>query len=302
MEEYDVIIIGSGPAGLSAGVYAGRYMLKTLIIGGNITGGAITEAHRVCNFPSQKNIGGLDLSIKLVEHAKTNGIKFAENETAKTIEQNGLSFNIKTDQNQYQTKKIILAFGRKKRMLNIEGEKEFLGKGISYCATCDCSFYKDKTVAVVGGGNSALTAALLLSEYASKVYIVYRKSKFFRAEPVWIKQTDNNPKIEYLFNKEIKKITGNKFVEKTIFKDGEELAVGGVFVEIGSIPDETLSKQLNISTERGYILTDKKQKTNIQGVYAAGDITNNVLKQVITAAAEGAIAAESVYKEIIKGD
>ena len=264
-------------------------------------GGTLTEAHKVCNFPSKIEITGLDLSIEMMKHAKENGAKIL-NDKVSEIKKIENGFKVKTNTEEFKTKKIILASGRKKRLLNVEGEKKFLGKGVSYCAICDGAFYKDKKVAVVGGGNSALTAALLLSEYANKVYIIYRKEKFSKAEPAWISLTDKEDKIEYMFNKEIKKINGKNKVEKIIFKDNEELNVEGVFVEIGFIPNQVLSKQLNLKTEEGYIITDKKQKTNVPGVFAAGDITNNSLKQVITAAAEGAIAATAAHKEIKKGD
>ncbi len=299
MKTYDIIIIGAGPAGLTAGIYAGRYMLNTLIIG-NLNGGTISEAHKVCNFPSYKDIHGFELSQKMVEHAKENNAEII-NESVKTIKKSGEIFELITDNDKYSSKKIILALGRKKRMLDVKGEKKLLGKGVSYCATCDGAFFKDKVVAVVGGSNSALTAALLLSEYAKKVYIVYRKSKFFRAEPAWIKQTDGNKKIEYLFNKEIKEIIGKNLVEKIILNDNSELKVDGVFIEVGSVPDETLTKQLEIDTENGYVIVDRGQRTNIKGVFAAGDITDNPLKQAITAAAEGAIAAATAYGEMNKG-
>ena len=300
MKEYDLIIVGTGPAGLSAGVYAGRYMLNTLILG-NILGGTIAEAHKVCNFPSYKEITGFELAAKLVEHAEDTGAEVI-NESVKSIKKSESIFEVKTDSTIYSAKKIILANGRKKRLLNVKGEKELLGKGISYCATCDGVFFKDKTVSVVGGSNSALTAALLLSEYAKKVYIIYKQNSFFRAEPVWVKQADKNNKIEYLFNKEIKEVVGKNSVEKIILNDDSELIVDGVFIEIGSVPDDMLTNQLKINAENNYLVVDKNQKTNIKGIFAAGDLTNNPLKQAITAASEGAIAATSAYEELKKGE
>jgi thioredoxin reductase (NADPH) len=295
--KYDLIIIGAGPAGLSSGIYAGRYLLKTLIIG-EINGGTISEAHKVCNFPSYTEITGFELSNKMYNHAITNGSEITNEKVIEIKKMNQSEFEVKTDKTTYFSKKVILANGRKKRLLNVKGEKEFLGKGVSYCATCDGGFYKDKSVAVVGGSNAALTAALLLSEYAKKVMIMYRKDNFFRAEPAWVELAKKNSKIEFLFNTEIEEIIGKNSVEKVLLKNGKEIELDGVFVEIGSIPDNTFEKQLEIETEKGYIITNKKQETNIKGVFAAGDITNNSLKQAVTAASEGAIAASSAYEEI----
>jgi len=299
MEEYDLIIIGAGPAGLTAGVYAGRYLLKTLIIG-KLPGGMISEAHKVCNFPSYKTISGMELTKKMVEQVKELGIE-VKSEEVKEIKTNEV-FEIKTDNLTYKTKKIILAVGRKRKKLNILGEKEFLGKGVSYCATCDAGFFKDKDVAIVGGSNTALTAALLLAEYAKKVYIIYRKGSFFRAEPAWIKQVEKNKKIKTIFNANVQEIYGKERVEKVKLDNKSDLKVDGIFVEIGSIPDEKFSKQLGLKTEKKYIKVNKKQETNIKGIFAAGDVTDNLLKQAVTACGEGAIAATSAYEEIKGGE
>ncbi len=292
---YDLIIIGAGPAGLTAGVYASRYLLKTLIIG-KLPGGMISEAHKVCNFPSYKTISGMKLTKKIIEQVKDLGIKIKQ-ENVEEIKKNKV-FEVKTNNSSYRAKKIILAIGTEKRKLNVPGEKEFLGKGVSYCATCDAGFFKNKIVAVIGGSNAALTAALLLSEYAKKVCIIYRKEKFFRAEPTWISQVEKNKKVEIIFNANIKEIYGINSVNRVKLDTKKDLKVDGVFVEIGSIPDEKISKQLKLKTEENYIVVDKKQQTSLEGVYAAGDITNNPLKQVITACGEGAIAATSAYEEI----
>lgn len=295
---YDLIIIGAGPAGLTAGIYGIRDLLKVLIIGER-QGGAISESNKVHNFPSYEEISGMELSMKIVEQVKKLGVDLKQGRVEK-ISKKGEQFKVKVDNKEYISKKLILAIGREKRKLNVPGEKEFSGKGVNYCATCDAAFYKNKVVAVVGGGDSALTAALLLAGYATKVYIIYRKDKFFRAHPTWVKLTNKNKKIKSLFNSEVKQIKGKENVEKVILNDKSELKLDGIFIEIGSVPDETLSKQLRVETKEKYILIDKSQRTNIKGVFAAGDITDNPLKQVITACAEGAIAADSAYKEIKK--
>jgi len=294
---YDLIIVGAGPAGLTAGIYAGRYLLKTLIIG-KMPGGMISEANKVCNFPSYENISGFELATKMVEQVQKLGVKI-EYKCVEEIKKDGL-FNVKAGNQIYKAKKIILATGTEKKSLGISGEKKFLGKGVSYCATCDASFYKDKTVTVVGGSDAALTAALLLAEYAKKVYILYRKEKFFRGDPSWIKKVEENKKIEVLFNSELNEICGDQSVENIILNNNSELAVEGVFIEIGSVPDDILQKQLKLKMEKEYVVVDKDQRTNVKGIFAAGDMTNNPLKQVVTACGEGAIAANSVYNEIQK--
>jgi len=310
---YDLIIIGTGPAGLTAGIYASRYLLNTLIIG-KLPGGIMLEAHKICNFPTQNNITGFKLAQQLINHVKelkgeikqeeVIEIKTKENQEpqkSKIFTKNKV-FEIKTNNSTYKTKKIILAIGTKRRKLNVKGEDKFLGKGISYCATCDAPFFKDKVVAVMGGGNAAITAALLLSNYAKKIYIIYRKNEFFRAEPAWIRQIKENKKIKPIFNSNIIEIYGDNTVKGIKLDTKKDLKVDGVFVEIGSIPDEKISKQLKLKTEENYIVVNKKQETNIKGVFAAGDITNNPLKQVITACGEGAIAATSAYEEIRRGE
>ena len=295
-EVYDVVIVGTGPAGLGAGIYAGRYMMKTLVVG-ELPGGTIAEAHKVCNFPTYKEISGMELSQKMMEQVREIGVDIKLERVEEISKSEGV-FEVRTSRNSYRARSVIIATGSKKRKLEIKGEDEFLGKGVSYCATCDAGFFKDKVVAVVGGGDAALTAALLLAEYAKKVYIVYRKEKFFRAEPSWIKQVELNEKIEPVFNSTIKEILGGEKVEKILLDSGKELDVDGVFVEIGLIPITALAEGLGVELEEGHIKVNKKMETNVEGVYAAGDITNGPLKQAITAAADGAIAATSAYNYV----
>jgi len=295
---YDLIIVGSGPSGLTSAVYASRYKLDTLIIG-KLYGGLISEAHEVCNFPTYEKIKGFELAQKMVSQVVKLGVQIKPEEVLEIKKEN--CFIIKTNIKDYKAKKIILAIGTKRNKLDIKGEDKFLGKGVSYCATCDAVFYKDKIVAVVGGSDAALSAALLLSEYAKKVYIVYRK-KFFRAEPVWVELVEKNEKIKSIFNSNVIEISGEEKVEKIKLDNGEEIISDGIFIEVGSSPEDTLAKQLGLEIDEGYISVNKKQETNINGIYAAGDVTNNPLKQVVTACAEGAIAANSVYEKIGKGE
>jgi len=294
-EVYDVAIIGAGPAGLTAAIYTSRYLLNTILIG-EIPGGTISKAVEVCNFPTQNNIAGFELTKQLISHLKELKGEIKQEKVDEIKKEK--EFIIKTKKSEYKAKKIILAIGTEKRKLNIPGEKEFLGKGVSYCATCDAGFFKDKEVAVIGGSNAALTAALLLSKYSKNVNIIYRKNKFTRAEPAWKKQVEENNKIKSIFNTNIKEIKGKSKVESVILDSGKELKSDGVFIEIGSLPDKKFSEQLGLKTEKDFIKVNKKQETSIKGIFAAGDITNNPLKQVITACAEGAIAANSAYEEL----
>ena len=299
MEEYDLIIIGGGPAGLSAAIYAARYKLKTGIFSKTI-GGIAATANKICNYPSYKEIKGFELMQKFIEQAKSLKVSIFYNEIIK-IKRQEPGFIVSTKKADYSCKKILIAIGTVRQKLNVPGEAGLLGKGVSYCTTCDGSLFQDKIVAVIGGSDAALTSALLLAEYSTKVYIIYRKEKFFRAEPSWVDLVENNKKIECIFNEEVIKINGKEKVQSVDLKSGKNLKLDGIFIEVGSLPKIDFLSNLKIEQdEKGYILVDKNQKTNEKGIYAAGDITNNVLKQIITSGAEGAIAAYNIYQEIKK--
>ncbi|MBU0957830.1 MAG: FAD-dependent oxidoreductase [Nanoarchaeota archaeon] len=296
---YDLIILGAGPAGLTAAVYAARYKLNTLVIG-KINGGMISEAYEVCNFPTYDRVLGSELTKKMIDQVKKLNVEI-KNTDISDIQKKDSQFILKSSTEEFKTKKLILAIGTERLKLNVPGEKEFLGKGVSYCATCDAAFFKDKTVAVVGGSDAALTAALLLSEHAKKVYIIYRQKKFSRGDPTWIEQVEKNKKITPLFEDNISEIYGEKIVKGTKLESGKDIKLDGVFIEIGSKPCDSLPKNIGIKTnEKCYIIVNEKKETNIKGVFAAGDATNNSLKQAVTACADGAIAAYSAYLEISK--
>lgn len=292
---YDVIIIGSGPAGLSAALYAGRYKMKTAVISKDF-GGTPLEAHWVENYLGFEGLAGAELAEKFVKHAKKFGAEFIEDEVTK-IEQKNKIFAVYTEKKKYEAKTIILATGMIHRKLEIPGENKFLGKGISYCYTCDGPLFKNKVVGVAGGANSACNGALMLSEYAKKVYIIYRGEKL-RGEPILVEQIKKNPKIQIVYKTNIKEIKGDKFMTAAVLDTGEELRLEGLFVEIGLVPITALIKPLKINTdEQDFIITDDYRATNIPGVFAAGDIlAGNKIKQVIAAASDGAIAAISAYK------
>ncbi len=302
---YDLIILGAGPTGMAASIYASRYKINHLVIG-NIFGGSLFKAHKIENWPGEKSISGSDLVMKFYKHAKSLGAEIVEEEVVKINKDNGV-FTVKTNMNKtYQSKAILIALGTKHRKLNVPGEEEFLGKGVSYCAVCDGAFFKDKIVAVVGGSNSAAMAAEMLSEYASKVYVIYRKEQM-RCEPVILERLEKNSKIEIIYNTNITKVSGDKKVElieiDNKYNSSNKIKLDGLFIEVGSVPFIDLAKKLGIEVDKnGCIVIEASGATNIEGVYAAGDITNssNGLRQIVTAVSEGAIAATSIYKYLKK--
>ncbi|MCK5085282.1 FAD-dependent oxidoreductase [Candidatus Parcubacteria bacterium] len=303
---YDLIILGAGPAGMSASVYASRYKINHIIIG-NIFDGSVMKAHLIENWLGEKSIKGTDLMMKFNSHIQdfgTNliGENIVEIKKERNIESDKNIFNIKTDNNKtYKSKSILIALGTKHRKLNIFGEEELLGKGVSYCAVCDGAFFKDKIVAVVGGSNSAAMASMMLSEHANKVYLIYRK-KPLRCEPIMIDRIEKNKKITILYNTNVTKVSGEKKVElielDSEYNSSKEIKIDGLFIEAGSVPSASLVKELGANVnDSGYIIIDSSGATNIEGIYAAGDITNgsNGLRQIVTAVSEGAIAATSIY-------
>ena len=292
---YDLIVLGGGPAGLNAALYAARSNLKVMLMS-RILGGAIAEAHKVENWLGTKSISGMDLVNNFIEHVKSYNVEIKEEEI-KGIRKKNSYFEVNGN---YQAKKVIIALGTERRKLDVEGEHKFLGKGVSYCATCDGAFFKDKVAGVVGGANSAADAALLLADIAKKVYVIYR-GKSLRAEPKRVEIIGKNKKIEIIYNANVKEIKGEKMMKSALLDNGREIQMDGLFVEIGAVPAATIAKEIGAELcEDGHIKVDQRQSTNIKGIFAAGDITSNSnrFKQVITAAAEGAIAARSAYEEM----
>ena len=297
---YDLIILGAGPTGMAASIYASRYKINHLVIG-NIFGGSLFKAHKIENWPGEKSISGSDLVVKFYEHAKSLGAEVIEEEAVE-ISKDGGVFTAKTNLNKiYQSKVILIALGTKHGKLNVPGEEEFLGKGVSYCAVCDGAFFRDKTAAVVGGSNSAAMAAEMLSEYTKKTYLIYRK-KPMRCEPVILERLEKNSKIEIIYNTNVTKVGGDKKVElieiDNKYNNSNKIKLDGLFIEVGSVPFVDLARELGIKIDKsGCIIIEASGATNIKGVYAAGDITNgsNGLRQIVTAVSEGAIAATSIY-------
>ncbi len=301
---HDLIIIGTGPAGLTASIYASRYKIKHLLLGAE-PGGYLNEIHKIENYPGIPSITGFELAKKIKDHAESLDGKIAQ-EIVENIKKEKEGFQVETNQSGYQAKNIIYAIGTKEKRLGITGEKEFKGRGVSYCATCDGPFFKDKEVVVIGGGNSAAMAALMLSEHSKRVAVVFRKPEMGCA-PAYLEKINNNEKIEKVKETNVVKIKGNGKVEKVIFdnpyNDSKELKTDGVFIEIGSVPVSELAEETGVElNEQRYIKTNPDQSTNLEGFFAAGDITTNSngFQQIITACSEGAIAALGVYEKLKK--
>lgn len=293
---YDLIIVGGGAAGLSAGIYAARYKLNTLLISKD-TGGTALDAAWVENYPGFDNISGMELMARFEKHAKGLGIKVELDEILE-IKKKKEHFIVKTKKKEYETKMVILALGREKNKLDVKGEREYAGKGVSYCATCDGPLFNDRVVGVVGGANSAVKTALLLAKNSKKIFMIYRKDKL-RSEPILTEKVQKEKKIEVIYNSNVKEILGEQMVNKVILDNGKELKLDGLFIEIGSTPSTDFLKGLVDLDKNGYIKVDCGQKTNVKGIFAAGDVTVggcNKIRQIITSAAEGVLAASSAYE------
>lgn len=303
-EIHDLIIIGAGPAGLGASIYASRYKLNHIVIGTEI-GGQVVEAVSIENYAGYKSISGRELMDKFREQTEELGAKIIQDCAVKITQEKDV-FEVRTNTDKvFESKSIIFALGMKPRKMNVPGEEEMVGKGVSYCATCDAMFFRGKDVVVIGGGDSAATEALHLTEFANKVYLLYREGSL-KFEPYWAEKVNKNPKIEMVVSNNINAIksTDDKrvaAVEYDYAGEKKDLSVQGVFIEIGSVPGVAIAKEIGVATDdQDYIIVDQTQATNIPFIYAAGDVTtgSNKFRQIITAVAEGAVAAGSVYRAL----
>jgi len=299
----DVLIVGAGPAGLAAAIYAGRSQLDTLVLDQMMPGGQLLITEEIENYPGfYEGITGFELSEKFRQHAEKFGAKIESGKPVESVDLDGEIFVVKAGGEEFRGKTLIWAAGSTPRKLNVPGEAEFVGRGVSYCAVCDGAFFKDRTVAVVGGGDSALEEALYLTKFAKKVYLIHRRDKF-RAVKIIQDRVKRNEKIEPVLNKVVVSINGKDFVESVTLKDtvtGEEsvLPVDGVFIFIGNEPNVAPVAHLVDTTEQGFIITDEEMKTKTPGLFAAGDVRHKPLRQVVTAASDGAVAAMSASKYI----
>jgi thioredoxin reductase (NADPH) len=303
MESLDLIIIGAGAAGLAAGIYGVRSGLKTLIIEEELAGGTTAEAPMVQNYLGFQSISGNELAQKMVDHAKSAGVAINEFEKVIGFDLMGERKIVKTQKAAYEARAVIIASGSHYRELGVPGEREFRGRGVSYCGLCDGPLFRNKRVLVVGGGNSALITALYLASIVSEVKIVHRREAF-RAEEALVRDLRGKPNVGILLSTEVREIRGEKVVSKVILfdkKTGEtmELAANGVFVQVGESPNSEVAKDAGVAVdENGNIIVDSLEHTNIVGVYAAGDVANHPVKQVGTAVGQGITAAVEAYSFI----
>jgi len=304
---YDTIIIGAGPAGLTAGIFASRRKMKTLIISKDI-GGQVLLANEIENYPGFEKIKGGDLIEKMKAQVVKLGVKIENGEISEIKRTENKNFLVYSNGKEYETKTVIIAMGLSHRRLSIPGEKELSGRGVSYCVNCDGFFFKEKTVAVVGGGNSALDAAEVLSKIASKVYLIYRGDKFKGFETL-INEVRERRNVELMLDSEIEEIVGSQKVEKIkVFnnktEEKTEVGLDGVFVEVGRVANTDLLADLVKRNDRGEVLVDEKCATSSEGIFAtegtfaAGDVTQVPFKQITIACGQGTIAALAAYQYI----
>lgn len=294
---YDVIIIGAGMAGMTAGIYTTRRELKTLIIASEL-GGQMSKNLDIENWPGQDHISGAELAQNMQKQVKKFGAEF-KYEFVTKVAQSDKIFEVKTSSNSYKAKTVILAFGKTPRKLGVSGEDKFVGKGISYCVTCDGPFFKGKDIAIVGGGNSALDAALVMSKIATKVYLIHRRDEF-RAEELTVDKVKKDPNIEIITPANVVEAIGDQTLSQIKLDNNKTLNVSAMFVEVGSIVDDTVVHNLVKIDDKKQIVTDINQMTSIPGIFAAGDLSDSPFKQLVVAAGEGAIAALSAYNYIEK--
>ena len=298
---YDTIIIGAGPAGMTAALYAARSNLKVALIEGGLPGGQMNNTSDIENYPGYANISGPELAEKMFEPLENLGVEhlygFVEN-----IENHGDVKKVITDDEEFETRTVIVATGSKHRLLGVPGEEELNSRGVSYCAVCDGAFFRDQDLLVVGGGDSAVEEAIFLTQFAKSVTIVHRRDEL-RAQKVLQDRAFANEKINFIWDSVVKEIKGENRVESVVIenvKTGQvtEQAFGGVFIYVGLDPVSDFVQELQIRDQAGWIVTDDHMKTSVAGVFAVGDVRQKDLRQVTTAVGDGAIAGQEAYKYI----
>ena len=294
VSKYDVVIVGGGPAGLAAGLYTARMNLKTLLLDRGPLGGQLLNTELVEDYPGFESIFGSELATKMGDHARKFGLDIREFEPVKEIEKDGDVKILRLESGEdIRTPALILAAGGLPRYLGVTGEKEYQGRGVSYCAVCDGAFFKGEELAVIGGGDAAVEEGDFLTRYAKKVYILHRRDQL-RAQPILIDRARANPKIEFILEAGVKEIVGNGKVQSVKYEQfgsDKELLVGGVFIFIGFVPNSGLFKFHVDHDDAGYILTDRNMQTSEPGIWAVGDVRAQLTKQIATAVGDGTTAA-----------
>ncbi|TMC82651.1 MAG: thioredoxin-disulfide reductase [Chloroflexi bacterium] len=301
MSEYDVIIVGGGPAGLAAALYTARMNLKTVILDRGPLGGQLLNTELVEDYPGFDSILGSELAMKMGEHARRFGVEIRDFEPVKEIDVEGTAKVVRLESDEeLRAPALIMAAGGLPRYLQVPGEKEFWGRGVSYCAVCDGAFFKGQELAVIGGGDAAVEEGDFLTRYASKVYILHRRSEL-RAQPILIERARENKKIEFIFDAKVNEISGDGKVQSVRYEQhgkAKELHVGGVFVFIGFVPNSSLFKVHVDHDAGGYVLTDRNLQTSVEGIWAVGDVRAQLTKQIATAVGDGTTAAVAASQYI----
>ena len=300
VREFDTVILGGGPAGFSAGIYAARGAVSTAIVDINMMGGQPSNYLELENYPGFGTIGGFDLMEKFEEHADKFGVEKFPMQEIQRVDLISNPKIILTNEYEFRAKSVIIATGAQPMKLGVPGEKEFVGRGVSYCAVCDGAFYKNKVVAVVGGGNAAVEEAMYLTKFADKVYVIHRRDAL-RADKIVQERAFKNEKIEFVWDSVVKEIKGEDLVNTVVIENVKtgstsELSVNGVFPYIGMVPNIELFNGQIEQDKGGFIITDETMKTSVDGVFAVGDVRHTPLRQVITAAADGAVGAVYAVK------
>jgi len=294
MSQYDVIIVGGGPAGLAAGMYTARMDLKTVIVERGPLGGQLLNTELVEDYPGFESILGADLATKMADHTRKFGVEIRDFEPVKEVDVEGATKVVRLESgDELRAPALIMAAGGLPRYLEVPGEKEFWGRGVSYCAVCDGAFFKGQELAVIGGGDAAVEEGEFLTRYASRVYIIHRRGAL-RAQPILVDRARANPKIEFIFDAKVTNITGDSKVRVVNYErhgEAKELPVGGVFIFVGFVPNSGLFKVHVDHDEGGYVLTDRNMKTSVEGVWAVGDVRAQLTKQIATAVGDGTTAA-----------
>jgi len=304
-QDFDVVIIGGGPAGLTAGMYAGRAMMKTVLLERMIPGGQMNNTDLIENYPGFESVAGAELAKRFAEHAVAHGCEIRQEYVEEISCCEGHYKMVHSDQGLYRAKVVVLAPGGENRKLNVPGERKLAGRGVSYCAICDGAFFRDQVIAVVGGGDAAVKEAIFLTRFGSKVLIIHRRDEL-RARVRAQKEAFENPKIEIIWNSVVDEIQGDEKVSHLLLrnvKTGEKskLEVGAVFIFIGFVPNSGLVKDAVETDDGGYIITNARMETSIPGLYAIGDVKPNICKQVSVSVGEGTLAAVDAQHYIGEG-
>nr|MBN2278900.1 thioredoxin-disulfide reductase [candidate division Zixibacteria bacterium] len=304
-KNYEIIIVGGGPGGLTAGLYGARANRKTILIEKYMPGGQIANTHEVEDYPGFESISGPDLSMKMTEHAKKFGLEIISDEVTEISTEGNDRLVATASGSIYRGKTVIISTGGSPNKLNIPGEKEFSGRGVSYCAICDGAFFKDEIIAVVGGGDAAVEEGMFLTKFGRKVIIIHRRDQL-RAARIIRDRAFKNPKMDFIWNSVVEKINGDDKVRSLTLKNVEtgeisELEVGAIFVFIGFVPNSNLTREPLKKDAGGYIMTNERMETSIKGVFACGDVRSQLVRQITNAVGDGttaAVAAEKYLEEL----